>query len=285
MPFLVQLASFSALALRTGGDWIGKFPSMAFGLGYVLSIPLFALFYMLTPWDFYNATAKYEPLVLAQSDAVASRLRRTFLEKVEPDNPRRPLLSGIPVRKSQDDVFPSFRIEPEPDRVRILVNVLANDVPGFTDPFVKVALDMDESAAMEFIALQTQQEATGWNDVKTVMVSVNMHAQLLSGDDTRLPQLFPCKQGDDRTCLKMTLDDYSFLLSLKATAAGHPTKAQNSYLRMLYFSAVTMSTLGYGDIVPITTRSRALVTIQVILGPVLFGLFLNSLAKERQRNK
>ncbi len=50
---------------------------------------------------------------------------------------------------------------------------------------------------------------------------------------------------------------------------------------MLYFSAVTMSTLGYGDIVPITDRARAVVTLQVILGPLLFGLFLNSLVRER----
>jgi voltage-gated potassium channel Kch len=55
---------------------------------------------------------------------------------------------------------------------------------------------------------------------------------------------------------------------------------QNSYSRMLYFSAVTITTLGYGDIVPVTSTARGIVTIEIILGPLLFGLFLNSLVKE-----
>jgi len=55
----------------------------------------------------------------------------------------------------------------------------------------------------------------------------------------------------------------------------------NLYLRMFYFSAITITTLGYGDIVPITSHTRMIVTIESILGLVVIGLFLNSIARRR----
>lgn len=48
--------------------------------------------------------------------------------------------------------------------------------------------------------------------------------------------------------------------------------------RYLYFSAVNLTTLGYGDIAPITSRARMVVASQSVLGIVFAGLFLNSLA-------
>jgi hypothetical protein len=50
------------------------------------------------------------------------------------------------------------------------------------------------------------------------------------------------------------------------------------FLKMLYFSIISIATLGYGDIVPITTLARFLVSAEVILGILTIGLFLNSLA-------
>jgi hypothetical protein len=41
-----------------------------------------------------------------------------------------------------------------------------------------------------------------------------------------------------------------------------------------------MTTVGFGDIVPITTTARLVVARQAILGLVLLGLFLNDLTRE-----
>ncbi len=74
-------------------------------------------------------------------------------------------------------------------------------------------------------------------------------------------------------------------------AGGFPSDGQGLFPRMLYFSAVTITTLGYGDIVPISDRSRILVGVESVLGLILVGLFLNSLsheqaeARERRRAK
>lgn len=64
---------------------------------------------------------------------------------------------------------------------------------------------------------------------------------------------------------------------------GLPTSVSGGFLRMLYFSAMTITTVGFGDIVPITTTARLLVASEAILGIVVIGLFLNSLVQSWQK--
>ena len=47
---------------------------------------------------------------------------------------------------------------------------------------------------------------------------------------------------------------------------------------MLYFSAVVITTLGLGDIVPLTDWARSLVAAEAVLGIVFAGLFINAAA-------
>jgi hypothetical protein len=65
---------------------------------------------------------------------------------------------------------------------------------------------------------------------------------------------------------------------------GDPTAASGLFWRMLYFSASTVTTLGIGDIQPITPYARTIVTGEAILGLIFIGLFLNALANRVQRN-
>ncbi len=53
----------------------------------------------------------------------------------------------------------------------------------------------------------------------------------------------------------------------------NPSKgmANGLFTRMLYFSAVTATTLGYGDIVPITNAARLAVAVESMLGLILMG--------------
>jgi len=54
-----------------------------------------------------------------------------------------------------------------------------------------------------------------------------------------------------------------------------------SMARMLYLSAVTISTLGYGDIVPTHKYTRLLVAIESFIGIVIAGLFISSLTRRK----
>jgi hypothetical protein len=62
---------------------------------------------------------------------------------------------------------------------------------------------------------------------------------------------------------------------------GFPSKISSNFSRMFYLSAATITTLGFGDIVPITTTARTVISIESILGIVVVGLFLNALSYER----
>lgn len=50
--------------------------------------------------------------------------------------------------------------------------------------------------------------------------------------------------------------------------------------RMFYLSTMVITTVGFGDIVPLTTCARNLVAIEAILGVMVIGLFINSIANK-----
>jgi ion channel len=58
---------------------------------------------------------------------------------------------------------------------------------------------------------------------------------------------------------------------------GHPSHSSGEWMRMFYLSATVMTTIGFGDIVPITPLARGWVASQAIVGAILVGLFLNDL--------
>jgi len=65
--------------------------------------------------------------------------------------------------------------------------------------------------------------------------------------------------------------------------AGVPLDGHFS--RMLYLSAVTVTSLGYGDIVPLTITTRLLVASEAVLGVVTAGLFLNAIASRKPKSE
>jgi len=74
---------------------------------------------------------------------------------------------------------------------------------------------------------------------------------------------------------------FDFYLGLN----GDPSYASDHFLRMLYLSAVTVTTLGFGDITPVSEAARALVAAEAVGGVVLIGLFLNALAGGGRRRR
>lgn len=73
------------------------------------------------------------------------------------------------------------------------------------------------------------------------------------------------------------------LLSWAKTRSGFPGDGEGQFWRLLYLSAITITTVGYGDILPISTRARLSVATEAVIGVVMIGLFLNSLAEKARR--
>ena len=57
---------------------------------------------------------------------------------------------------------------------------------------------------------------------------------------------------------------------------GQVPKVHGNILESIYFSVVTITTLGYGDIYPHGSFGKLLVSIEAIFGIIIIGLFLSS---------
>jgi hypothetical protein len=60
---------------------------------------------------------------------------------------------------------------------------------------------------------------------------------------------------------------------------GDPSYAPGLWLRMAYLSATTVTTLGLGDITPVSSVARLLVGLEALIGITAAGLFLNAVAR------
>jgi len=69
---------------------------------------------------------------------------------------------------------------------------------------------------------------------------------------------------------------FTLIPKASLTLNGH----EEGFISNLYFSVITITTLGYGDITPTGTLSQLLVASESILGIILIGLFLNALSHQ-----
>jgi hypothetical protein len=66
-------------------------------------------------------------------------------------------------------------------------------------------------------------------------------------------------------------------------AKGNAVAISGAWWRTVYFSSIVITTVGFGDIVPITPLARMLVAFEAVLGIALAGLFLNAIAYRASR--
>jgi hypothetical protein len=122
------------------------------------------------------------------------------------------------------------------------------------------------------------------NDITYFMVSSSND----SGEEALSAPLQLFEQYTNSTSnptMPMTQNQLYSVQELAYAAQGLVGGLPDEFPRMLYFSAVSATTLGFGDIVPVTTGSRLLVTSEALLGVVIVGLFLNSLARRSSNDK
>jgi len=91
---------------------------------------------------------------------------------------------------------------------------------------------------------------------------------------------YPIKSDSGMKSTTFT-DDIGVEMTKYASAtSGQPKSSIDNLFRMFYLSAVTITTTGYGDIVPLTNLARLLVALEAFWGITIIGLFLNAKARE-----
>lgn len=81
------------------------------------------------------------------------------------------------------------------------------------------------------------------------------------------------------------LDPGSFALSEQLSEIGRVDDSRQKLYLFSYFSYVTMTTLGYGDITPLALHTRVLVQVETLLGQLYVAIFIARLVSIQTASK
>jgi hypothetical protein len=73
--------------------------------------------------------------------------------------------------------------------------------------------------------------------------------------------------------------------SIEANAAAGPEPMRDQADRFTYFSFVTLTTLGYGDITPLSRSARNLTALEAIFGQLYLAVLIARLVGQAQHYK
>jgi hypothetical protein len=269
---VIQLLS-PIKAVRSALRVLSRAHPLLYLVTYLSVIPIFAILYTLLPkGTFYAPYAKFEPS--ARSDA-----QRFF--KVLQENMRRSLHKQLRVPG------PLFGLEPAPRGLDVLIVD-----PNFDDNGnirVKVYVILVKRTSMPRLEacdldVTLSSSVSSWS-VKQVMHTVTLLSPTQMTDTCTLQtEIFNAVFSypysiDERTSdLTLTLDEEEVFRNFVEGNGGDPAAISGYFSRMVYFSIITITTVGFGDIVPLTRPARALAGLEAVLGWSLAGLFLNAIA-------
>ncbi len=270
----------------------GRVPAFGYGIAFLMMIPLYAfLYFVFFPNDFYHATVTREQQYFTELATLEQQLHDVVMADLVA------AYGGNVVTLGNDEVLCLDRIQTAgftigelgaaffkiivpissaaavagdhcpADSITSVVVVdaasdLAQDFPLFADAAVAEA-DADTWLS---IRLLTSESQAAWR--RLFAPPVNASTVRVSEDGVRYQFAVPAAIARQ-------------IETVLRASHGFPAGIPGEFARMLYLSAITATTTGYGDIVPITIRARMLTISEAILGLVLVGLFLNSIAQRR----
>ena len=247
-----------------------------FAIFYLGLIPAFACVYLFLSNDFYHATVQHESSIMnKEAQSILDGLQENISQRIAAVKNS---TSCDPWHLDRGLRVHSFR--PEGEKVNFEVSgVLATDVQGHVEYYFNnrfsfllnqrmVTITPGGSASVGFF-LKSEDPMP----IQSPVAEINLQRCL-----------FPVK---DLYSLPLEIPEplYRRIASFSSASRGFPAHLPGQFFRMLYLSATTITTLGFGDIVPLTTRARMAVSSESILGIVLMGLFVNAVSAERKSEK
>jgi hypothetical protein len=260
--------------------WLGRVPSLGYGLVYILLIPVFAIIYYYLPYHFYHSTVQYERSLSGDSEDILRGLRDEMIANLRRiHNPVDvPSPSGWRVDEELLD-FHSLKVTG--DEVSFSMTVQIENINRKRDSWSLMPLIIKFPWRDKYSTLSPGNETPNENKFITIEGIPDVPDLLGPKDRQEISRyLFPygyITTGSDVVIMHISDELNNKLVSYTNAVQGFPSEMRGSFVRMFYLSAVTITTLGYGDIVPITTTSRLIISAESILGIVIIGLFLNAL--------
>lgn len=259
------------------------------GLSYLALIPGFAALYVGFAEGLVQTTATHEPSFERQKSLVAGDFERAIVDQINTGHDRAEPGSGVKIADvNADPASISLNAEffdpatPDPNSSWV------RNGPGANLVVARVNFRQGEIAKSPVCgagasASWKDEHFEGWS---AYCVPFTIDQVVISGSvPSQAWTLFNNSVGPEGEH-EVALQDKAFndVMVLSRMSTGVVRGLPDQFQRMLYFSSVTVTTLGFGDIAPTTTITRTLVGAEAVLGVVFAGLFLNALSRRRSKS-
>lgn len=273
---------------------IFNFPPVIYVGLYFLLIPFFTMIYLSNSDGLYQSTVAQEGTIELHEKRIKACFEEylsygsQFLSKKQ---------AGVQL-DSQDFIYHEFDIEIQEKRgikLSFVFEIICLDSHVVTINNLKryeILSTGEVSAVMPYFQLAdigkfVPKPIPLFIEHKITHKKINPIIEQKENNKESLTAISPCPKavgnsyqleiaGDARRELVSNLKQYA------QAVEGTPTSLGSNIIRMIYFSTITITTLGYGDIVPLTNTTRILVSLESFLGVILIGLFLNSLSPRKR---
>ncbi len=244
---------------------------------YVLAIFIFAQIYYKLPGEFYHGTTKYEPSLKDDAAQIRDHLRQEIVAEFLKKNGTVLIQSEGWKGDISKTEMAYFKVDDATISFRLRLTLLRND-------------EMQARTSLTASWPVEERLIVGLPPNETYLVPLSFSENKVFPNKAKV--VYPY-DGDgvgtvptDTVMFPLSRPLYGDITGFwNAYNKGQPAHVSGYYARILYLSAMTITTVGYGDIVPITPRARLYVALEAILGIILIGLFVNSLFQHRRSDK
>jgi hypothetical protein len=264
-----------------------KIPSLTFLIIYVSLIPIFGLIYNSFPNEFYHSTNKYEEYVEIDKNEIMTELQQFLRINLQKSHGKQIFVRDTIFFDINTIEISDFSIDKNEATFRLFGSFLDKELTprSGSGAYFNIILFNHRDSTPD--TLETGELTKSY---PVCSLKKNPDFELKADELFNIGKLkinsgsdwasYYTGRGPDYACssypipISITdkIDAYSSALR------GFPSYSSGNFHRMLYFSAMTITSVGPGDIVPISTRARYFVALEPILGIIISGLFLNSLA-------
>lgn len=262
------------------GKKLSNLPLLFWLFIYVILIFVFALLYTYSNAKFIHNNIKYEDSFVENEIIISDRIRRQIIENTQEIYENKTIKTNnwlVDMNTFSISIIRDENFDLVFNGYFYSIDLLSQKDSETTSTF--------RSSMNDFEFILKRDRRSFLNDSYYFPVEI-IKNELLSPGSTRTdivdPKIF-FKINDISTyAIKINPELNNLISTHLLTSSGYLTESNNRFQRMLYLSAVTITTLGYGDIVPINELARFLVALESTLGIIILGLALNSITREKR---
>jgi len=269
--------------IKRAAHWYWQNRPRTWAIAYLVAIPVFGFYYLLAiPDSFYAPYAQYDPDLTADGVALTNKMQAAVVRAYQQS------FDAAIKQKYHDDKIPSGESLRLPSKDNLVVEPSKEGSQlVFTinwlgpSPFFRGTV----RHLWPFVTLTIKSVVPTPQGGQAVQVTVDQAPYRTARPDVRqigenfFSAMFNRDGGD---LLALTPDEALTIKSYVLGVQGRTASFSNNLVRMMYLSAVVQTTLGLGDLIPMTTAARIAVAIQAIFGIVFAGLFLNATGRGSQ---